>query len=184
MVYVFLADGFEETEAITPIDMLRRCGFDVLTAAVGAGEDNMVTSSHKVTVKADISAEECDMEKAELIILPGGMPGTKNLAASECVKKCINRAVERNILIGAICAAPSVIGEMGLLKGKRAVCYPGFEGALKGAEVCTEPAVRDGNIITARGAGAALEFSEELIKALSSEKKSKELSESIVWKKK
>ncbi len=184
MVYVFLAEGFEESEAIVPIDMLRRAGFEVKTCAVGKCEKcgKVVTSSHNVPVVADIFAEEVDMDKAELIFLPGGMPGTKNLAASPVVVDCINKAVEKNILIAAICAAPSVLGELELLEGKNAVCYPGFEGMLKGAKVGEMPAVKDGNIITGRGAGAVLEFSRELITALSDKATAEKICDSIVWK--
>lgn len=182
MVYVFLANGFEETEAVTPIDMLRRCGCEVAVVAVSV-DGLTVTGSHGISVKADVSEKDVDMSKAEMIILPGGMPGTKNLASSEFVTGCLTEAVRRGIFIGAICAAPSVLGNLGLLKGREAVCYPGFESALKGARISDKPAVRDGSIITARGAGAALEFSEELIKALFSEEESRKLAESIVWKK-
>ncbi|MGN1105796.1 MAG: DJ-1 family glyoxalase III, partial [Huintestinicola sp.] len=155
MIYVFLAQGFEETEAITPIDMLRRCGKEVITVGVTG---KVVAGSHNIPVVCDITIDETVTEGLEMIVLPGGMPGTKNLAANARVAELIRYCFDRSILIGAICAAPSVLGEMGLLDGKKAVCYPGFEDALKGAEVLTVPAVRDGNIITARGAGAALEF--------------------------
>ncbi|MGN1101687.1 MAG: DJ-1 family glyoxalase III [Huintestinicola sp.] len=180
MIYVFLAQGFEETEAITPIDMLRRCGKEVITVGVSG---KTVAGSHNIPVTCDITIEETVTEGLEMIVLPGGMPGTKNLAANARVAELIRFCSDRNILIGAICAAPSVLGEMGLLKGRKAVCYPGFEGALRGAEVLTVPAVRDGNIITARGAGAALEFSYELISALFDNAAAEKLAGNIVWTK-
>ena len=180
MIYVFLANGFEETEAITPIDMLRRCGKEVVTVGVTG---KVVAGSHNIPVACDITIDETSAEGLEMIVLPGGMPGTKNLAANARVAELIRSCYDRNILIGAICAAPSVLGEMGLLDGKKAVCYPGFEDALKGAEVLTVPAVRDGNIITARGAGAALEFSYELISALIDNAAAEKLAGNIVWTK-
>lgn len=179
MIYVFLADGFEETEAITPIDMLRRAGKEVVTAGVGS---KTVTGSHGIPVVCDITIEEAKKDGLEMIVLPGGMPGTKNLDASDKVHEFIDLCAENNIFIGAICAAPSVIGQMGLLNGRNAVCYPGFEDRLKGAHILDVPAVKDGNIITARGAGAALEFSYELISAAADEETAGKLAGSIVWK--
>lgn len=180
MIYVFLANGFEETEAITPIDMLRRCGKEVITVGVTG---KVVAGSHNIPVVCDITVDETVTEGLEMIVLPGGMPGTKNLAANSRVAELIRFCSDKSILIGAICAAPSVLGEMGLLEGRKAVCYPGFEDALKGAEVLTVPAVRDGNIITARGAGAALEFSYELISALIDNAAAEKLAGNIVWTK-
>ena len=180
MIYVFLANGFEETEAITPIDMLRRCGKEVITVGVTG---KVVAGSHNIPVACDITIDETVTDGLEMIVLPGGMPGTKNLAADARVAELIRFCIDKNILIGAICAAPSILGEMGLLEGRKAVCYPGFENALRGAEVLTVPAVRDGNIITARGAGAALEFSYELISALIDNAAAEKLAGNIVWTK-
>lgn len=180
MIYVFLAQGFEETEAITPIDMLRRCGKEVITVGVTG---KVVTGSHNISVTCDITIDETSADGLEMIVLPGGMPGTKNLAASARVAELIKHCIQNDILIGAICAAPSILGEMGLLEGRKAVCYPGFEAALKGAEVLQIPAVRDGKIITARGAGAALEFSYELISALIDKNTAEKLAGNIVWTK-
>lgn len=180
MIYVFLAEGFEETEAIVPIDMLRRCGKEVITVGVTG---KTVSGSHNIPVVCDITIDEAHTDGLEMIVLPGGMPGTKNLAASEKLKKIITHCHGSGKLIGAICAAPSVLGGMGLLNGKKAVCYPGFESALTGAKVLSVPAVRDGNIITARGAGAALEFAYELISALINEETAGKLAGNIVWEK-
>lgn len=179
MVYVFLAEGFEETEAVTPIDMLRRCGREVVTVGVTG---KTVTGSHNIPVVCDITIDEISDDGIELLVLPGGMPGTKNLDACEKLKELISACNDKGILIGAICAAPTVLGGMGLLKGKNAVCYPGMESGLAGANVPDAAAVRDGNIITSRGAGTALEFSYELISALMDKQTADKLAANIVWK--
>ena len=155
MVYVFLADGFEETEAIAPIDILRRSGVTVKTVGVGAKK---ITSSHKITVEADLTEDELTTDGLEAVVLPGGMPGTLNLEASKTVQSYIDYADANDILLCAICAAPSVFRHKELLKGKKATCYPGFEKDLVGAQVTDLPAVADGNFITGKGAGAAIEF--------------------------
>lgn len=155
MIYVFLADGFEETEAIAPIDILRRSGCDVKTVGIGS---KTVTSSHKITVTADLAENELAFDGLEAVILPGGMPGTLNLEASETVQKYIDYAVKNGCAVCAICAAPSILGHKGLLEGRKATCFPGFEKDLYGADVTGEPAVTDGQFITGKGAGAALEF--------------------------
>ncbi len=167
MIAVFLANGFEEIEALTPVDCLRRCEKEVRTVGVGS---RAITGSHGITVFCDLIAEELRLEDLEMIILPGGMPGTLNLEKSPIVQKAIDHCAENGLPIAAICAAPSILGHKGLLQGKKATCYTGFEDQLIGAEVLTDhPAVTDGNIITACGMGAALEFSCEIIKKLISE---------------
>ncbi|MDR0197334.1 MAG: DJ-1/PfpI family protein [Oscillospiraceae bacterium] len=155
MVYVFLADGFEETEAVVPIDVWRRCGISVTTVGV-TGE--YVTGSHNITVKADITAQQSDFSDAEAIFLPGGARGVENLGGSETVRNAVKRCADASAYITAICAAPSILGEMGLLEGKKATCYPGFEGKLKGAFPSAQPVVVDGKFITGRAAGAAERF--------------------------
>ena len=164
MVYVFLADGFEEIEALTPVDILRRGGVDVVTVGVTGRE---ATSSHNIVVTADIMEEEIDdFDGVEAIVLPGGMPGTTNLEASEVVKEAIEYCSKNDILIGAICAAPSILGHMGLLKGKHATAFPSFQKELDGA-ICNNGFVeKDGKIITARGMGVSVEFGLELLKEL------------------
>ncbi len=176
MIYVFLAEGFEEVEALAPVDVLRRAGFDVKTVGVTG---KYVTGSHGIKVEADITTEQLDVNGLQAVILPGGMPGTLNLKADEKVKEYITYAAENNIIIGAICAAPSILGSMGLLKGKKAVCFPGFESELSGAEVVNMPTVRDGNIITAKGAGAALPFGFKLLEALTDTETALNLSENM-----
>lgn len=161
MIYVFLAQGFEETEAITPIDMLRRAEKKVITVGIG---DNIIVSSHGIPVVTDTIAQEAPLtDELEMIILPGGMPGTLNLEKSEYVQAAIDFCMEKNITIGAICAAPSILGHKGILKGKKAVCYSGFEAQLEGADVGTEAVAVDGNIVTSRGAGTAMKFALALV---------------------
>ena len=156
MIYVFLANGFEEIEALAVVDVLRRAELDVLT--VGVGED-FVIGSHHIPVAADIYERDLVLdEKVDAIVLPGGMPGTLNLEKSAVVQKAIDWAVENNKLICAICAAPSILGHKGLLDGKSATCFPGFEEELFGANVVKDFVVRDGNFVTAKGMGSAIEF--------------------------
>ena len=165
MVYVILADGFEEIEALTPVDVLRRAGAEVKTLGITG---RTVTGSHGIKVSCDLYAEEdaVDMSSAEMLIFPGGMPGADNID-----KYCKTDAYIKDVLsnggyVGAICAAPMVLGKRGYLEGKRAVCYPGFEEYLKGAEVCSLDAVRDGSIVTSRCMGTALPFAFELVECL------------------
>ncbi len=173
MIYVFLADGFEETEAIAPIDMLRRAECDVLT--VGIRNDG-VRSSHGIPVLCDITDMQVELdERLEMIILPGGMPGTLNIEANPVVQSAINYCVEHNIPIGAICAAPSIIGKKGLLNGKEAICFPGYEKFLEGAKLSGKKVVTDGIFTTAAGAGVSVEFGLELVRVL----KGQELSNKI-----
>ena len=154
MVYVMLADGFEETEAIEPIDILRRGGVEVKTVGV---KGKTVTSSHGITVIADIEITEVVPEEMEMLMLPGGA-GHEILDASNEVHALINYAVANGIYISAICAAPSIIGKKMILENKKATCFPGYEKYLYGANVIEEKAVIDGKIITAKGAGAASDF--------------------------
>ncbi len=155
MLYLFLADGFEETEAIAPLDVIRRAEVSIKTVAVG---ENPVTGAHGIAVQADMNLDEICMEDMDGMILPGGMPGTLNLQKNAMVTACLKHCTENGKLIAAICAAPMVLGEMGLLNGKKAVCFPGFEEHLEGAILKDEGVVIDENIITAKGAGTALEF--------------------------
>lgn len=156
MFYCFLADGFEETEALAPVDILRRAGIPVTTVGVGG---SVIRGSHNINVTADITADEFRIDKdIEGVILPGGMPGTKNLYASDTVKQAVSHCVSHDLIVCAICAAPMILGRMGILMDKKATCFPGFEDELLGADVCTDKVVVDGNIITAKGAGCAIDF--------------------------
>lgn len=167
MIYVFLADGCEEIEALCPVDVLRRAGIEVKTVGVTG---NTVTGSHNIEIKADIAISDAVFDNLEGIILPGGMPGTLNLEKDETVQKFIDFADKNNLLIGAICAAPSILGHKGILRDKKAVCFPGFEEDLVGATVLSVPAVADGNIVTGWGAGGAFEFSFAVLQALTGDK--------------
>ena len=160
---VFLADGFEEIEALTTVDLLRRAGIVVETASIM--EELFVTGAHDVAVKADVMAENAGYEDADIVILPGGGEGTQNLGNSSIVKdKCIEFAAHK--MCAAICAAPTVLASIGILEGKKATCYPGMEAYMHGASCTGEMVVVDGNIITGRAPGAAAGFALELIKQL------------------
>lgn len=165
MVYVFLANGFEETEAIAPIDMMRRAKLDnVFTVGVGS---DVITSSHGITVKCDKIDKNITFDKSlKLIVLPGGVAGTQNLEASETVSKAINYCVENNIPIGAICAAPSILGKRGFLDGKEAACFPTFQKFLSNSKISSKKVVTDGIFTTAAGAGVSVEFGLELVRVL------------------
>ncbi len=160
MLYMFLAEGFEETEAIGCLDVIRRAGIDIKTVGV-AGET--VCGSHGVEVKADITKDRLSFDDMTGIILPGGMPGTLNLQKADIVQKSIEYCRTNGLLLSAICAAPMILGEPGILNGKNAVCYPGFEEHLKGATVKKDLCTVDGNIITAKGAGASMLFGAEIV---------------------
>lgn len=160
MIYVLLAEGFEEIEALAPVDVLRRAGIQVMTAGVGG---DVISGAHSISVICDTAVEDIAEENVEGIILPGGMPGTLNLQADGTVNKLIEYCRDNELLMAAICAAPMILGELGILDGKAAVCFPGFEEHLHGAELCDAFVVSDDNVITARGAGVALEFGEAIV---------------------
>lgn len=163
MIYLFLANGYEETEAVAAIDVLRRAGLPVTTVAVSDTADLYVTGSHGITVKADMPIGDFVIdENISAVVLPGGMPGTSNLEASEKVLTSLRFCADNNKIIAAICAAPSILGHMGLLAGRRATCFPGFERELTSAVFTGGSVTCDGNIITADGAGSALKFGEAI----------------------
>ncbi len=175
MVYVFLAEGFEEVEALTPVDLLRRAGAEVRTVGVGG---KRITGSHGITVTADLEDGEIGAEPVEMVVLPGG-PGTKHLDASPIVRSVVASCARSGSYVTAICAAPSVLGHMGLLKGHEAVCFPGYEAELGADSIPDLPVCESGRIITARGAGVALEFGLALVKALFGSEKSQEIGKKI-----
>ena len=154
MLYMIFKNGFEETEAIATWDFIKRAGIEIKTVS----DTGSVTGAHSLTVKTDITFEELSFEGMEGVILPGGQPGSDNLYKCEKTKKIIDYAYENKLLLGAICAAPFILGEAGFLKGKKATWFPGFEEHLKGAEYTSALAERDGNIITAKGMGASFDF--------------------------
>ncbi|MCL2018684.1 MAG: DJ-1/PfpI family protein [Oscillospiraceae bacterium] len=180
MIYTFLAEGFEEIEALTPVDLLRRKGKEVIT--VGVGGKNM-TGRSGITVIADTVIDEIVLnDEVEMIFLPGGMPGTENLYSSVKVREAVSYCFNHNIFIAAICAAPSILGRMGLLKNNvKATCYPGFEKFLEGASISSDSVVRDGKIITAKGAGVSVKFALELVRALCGDKEAESLGNSIIY---
>ena len=171
MIYVLLADGFEEIEAIEPIDIMRRAKMAVATVGVN---DKRVKGAHGIMVEADILIEDVNKEDMEMLVLPGGA-GHSVLDADDRVHEMIDYALDNDIYISAICASPSILGKRGLLKGKKATCFPGFEQHLEGAEVVCDKAVCDGKIITARGAGAAGDFGFKIVEEL----RGKELSDEL-----
>lgn len=177
-IAVHLADGFEEVEAISIIDLLRRADLDVLMVSVNGKPE--VTGAHQIKVKADVLFEDVDYKDVFMIVLPGGMPGASNLDAHPGLRSQIKQFNDQNRPLAAICAAPMVYGNMGILKGKKAVCYPGFEKYLKDAEVLDIPVVESGNVITGRGIGAALEFGLKLIEKTVSAEKSKTIARQIL----
>ena len=178
MVYLFLADGFEEVEAITPIDYIRRCDIEVCSVGINGKK---IEGAHGLTVEADMEIDEFNFDKAtDMIILPGGLKGTENLKSNIKVIEAIKKA-HVSSSIAAICAAPSILGNLGLLKGRKACCYPGFEKYLEGAKISFEPVVVDNNIITSRGPGTAQQFSFEIIEYLANREKSYEISQQVKW---
>lgn len=179
MIYVFLAEGFEEIEAITPIDIMRRGGLEVKTVGVTG---KTVCGSHGIKVSADIGIDEVDIKNADLVFLPGGMPGTTNLMENKEVEKAVLYAAENGIYLAAICAAPMILGQLNILNGKKAVCFPGFEKYLTGSEIeKTEGVVCDGKVITAKGAGAAHKLGFKLVELLCGKEKAQELYSSMQY---
>lgn len=177
MVYVFIAKGFEEIEALTTVDFLRRAGLEVYTVGIGS---KIVAGSHNIPVFCDLDESETVPDNSiDAIILPGGMPGTLNLEANKTVNSYIDYCAVNNKLICAICAAPSILGHKGLLKGKKATCFPGFEKELDGAEVTGDFVCCDGNIITGKGMGSAISFSQKICEQLLNKEKALKIKESL-----
>ncbi|MEI6680278.1 MAG: DJ-1 family glyoxalase III [Mariniphaga sp.] len=177
-ILIHLAEGFEEIEAITIIDVLRRAGLNVNTVSVTG--NLMVKGAHKIEVKADRLFEDVDYSTGMMIVLPGGMPGAKNLNEHKELGRQIIEYHDNDKYLAAICAAPLVFGNLGILKGKRAVCYPGFETQLTGAKVGILPYMVDKKVITGRGIGAALQFSLEIVKILIGEEQSVQLKKDML----
>ena len=176
MIYVFLAQGFEEIEALAVVDILRRAELEVKTVGV---TEEIVSGSHGILVACDTVEGVIDPAAADMIVLPGGIPGTLNLEKSEVVKEAIRSAMENNRYVGAICAAPSILGHMGYLDDREITCYPGFESQMPKAYYTGEPVAVSGRIITAKGAGAAVEFGLKLVEVLTSPERAKALRASM-----
>ncbi len=178
-VSVILADGFEEVEALTVVDLLRRATIYVDTVSIM--DDYTVHGSHGINVQTEDLFEEVNFVESDMIVLPGGMPGTKNLDAHAGVRRVVKGFFDEGKKIAAICAAPTVLGNMGLLKGKRISCYPSMEKEIQGAVISGASVTVDGNIITSRGVGTAIDFALKLIEVLCGKTKAEEIAESIVY---
>lgn len=178
-VFIFLADGFEEIEGLTVVDLLRRAKITITMVSITG--DLYVTGSHMITTKADVLFEQVDFSSADMLVLPGGMPGTKHLSEHEGLDRLLKRFKEEGKKLAAICAAPSVLGQKGLLVGKKATSFPGFEDSLTGAEVKKDAVVTDGNIVTSRGLGTAIDFALAIIRNLVSEDEAARIAESIQY---
>ncbi|KAA6328865.1 putative cysteine protease YraA [termite gut metagenome] len=173
-MYVFFVDGFEEIEAITTVDVLKRAGLNV--EMISVTDDRVVTGSHEIPVLCDDLFEETDFDDAAMLLLPGG---TVALGEHAGLCELLTDFANEGKPIAAICAAPSILGTLGLLKGKKATCYPGFEKYLKGAECTEEQVVKDGNIITGKGPGATLEFALTVVETMISKDKAEELAQAM-----
>ena len=176
MIYVFYANGFEEIEGVAPVDMLRRCDLEVTTVGVGG---RTVVGAHGICIQTDISEDEMCFDNIEAVVLPGGMPGTLNLERSDVVRKAVDVAYNNGKCIAAICAAPSILGHMGLLEGKEAVCFPGFEQELNGAVISDKKVVSSGQFITAAGVGVAVKFGIEIARRFCGKNKAERVLASI-----
>ena len=180
MIYIFLADGFEEVEAITPRDILKRANVSVQT--VGLNQAGTVSSTSGIKIIPDTQIENINFNDIEGIILPGGMPGTTNLEQNKKVIEIINYCNEKNLLIGAICAAPSILGKLELLKNKTACCYPGFEKYLTGAKISESNVSTDKNIITSKGPGTAFYFGFAVLEYLKGKDVSQKIKNSMIYR--
>lgn len=178
-VCVFFGTGFEEIEALTVVDILRRQGIE--TKMVSVMNEKAVMGSHQIEVMTDCLIGDVDFAGEEVLVLPGGLAGTKNLKACEMLMAQVDAFAAAGKTVCAICAAPSILGHRGLLKGKKAIAYPGFEEQLEGAEIVCEPAVRDGNIITGRGMGCSIPFALEILAALADRQAADAMAEKIVY---
>ena len=178
MVYMLLGTGFEETEAIAPLDLLRRAGVEVLTVGVNG---KTVTGGHGIGIQADIELSQMDLTELEMIILPGGLGGVASILGCEKVMQALPVVYEKGNYVAAICAAPTILAKLGITDGKWATCYPGMEDQMGDAKMSQLVAIRDGNVITGRSAGTAFDFALELIAALCGGEKAKEIAHQIVF---
>lgn len=176
---IFMAQGCEEIEGLTVVDIARRAGIEIEMIALN--NEVAIKSSHKVIFLADSRKKDVNFSELDGIVLPGGMPGTLTLKADDTVQQVIKEFAESGKMVAAICAAPSVLGEAGLLQGKKATCHPGFEKKLLGAEFVEEPVVRDGNIITSRGMGTAIPFALAIVEYFAGEEAVEEVCQGLVY---
>lgn len=183
-IAVFLATGFEEIEALTVVDLCRRAGMEAVTVAVmkEEGEETChVTGSHGITVRADMTFEEVDFDGLDMIVLPGGMPGTRNLEACAPLMQKLDTFYKTGKCLSAICAAPSIFGHRGYLEGRNACAYPGFDKELAGAKVSAGPVEVSGHITTSRGLGTAIPFALAIVERFCGREKAEELAKSVVY---
>ncbi|MBP1531643.1 MAG: DJ-1/PfpI family protein [Bacteroidaceae bacterium] len=179
MIYTFLATGFEDIEALAPVDIMRRAGLQVETVSIT--DEIVVTSAHGVGIVADKTLAEIDFDDAELMFLPGGMPGATNLDACQDLREGLTQHFKAGRPIAAICAAPLVLGHLGILEGKKATCYPGFEGELRGADYTAALVEQDGQVITGKGPGAAMELGYTLVERLVSREVADQLRQGMMY---
>lgn len=177
--YVFAAQGVEEIECLTQVDLLRRAGIEVIICAVG--KDLTIQGSHGISFRADVPIEDADVKDADALILPGGMPGTLNLKKNQRVRAAVQAYDREKKLVAAICAAPTVLSDCGVLNGRAATCYPGLEEQLTGAKFRTDAVVLDGHILTSRGLGTAISFALAIVAYLKDRKAADELAKKIVY---
>lgn len=180
MIRIFLAEGFEEIEALTIVDLLRRAGIGIQMVSVTG--QKQVTGSHGITVAADELLTETDFEQTEMIVLPGGMPGTSNLEACAELMEQLDVFYQQGKCISAICAAPSIFGHRGYLKGRRACSFPSFEGHLEGAEVTREPVAVSEHVTTSRGVGTAMELGLAIIERYQGKEAAEKMAQTIVYR--
>ena len=178
-VCVFLANGFEEIEGLTVVDLLRRAEVEVTTVSITG--DKTIHGAHGIDVQADILFEEMQYEEQDMLVLPGGMPGTRYLGEHEGLKQLLAHFYQEQKYIAAICAAPSVLGQYGFLNGRRATSYPGFEDALVGAEYVEDRVAVSDFVITSRGLGTAIDFSLALIEKLVGKEKEEQIGKAIMY---
>ena len=177
MVYMFLGTGFEETEAIAPLDLLRRAGVEVKTVGLNGP---VITGSHGIPVVADMEIADLDISDAEMVILPGGLGGVVSIRACNAAMEAISKVWKAGKFTAAICAGPTVLADLGITDGKNATCYPGCEDGMGSARMVAEAAVRDGKLITGTSAGCAVPFGLKLIEALKGEAEARRIAEQIV----
>lgn len=179
-VYIFLANGFEEIEGLTVVDLLRRANIEIEMVSITG--DIFINGAHHIITKADVLFENADFSDADMLVLPGGMPGTNSLKAHEGLDQLLKQFHAQGKKLSAICAAPSVLGTKGLLKGKNATCFPGHEDSLIGAHVKNATVVEDGNIITSKGMGTSIDFALSIIKNIAGETEAERIARAIQYR--
>jgi len=177
-VAVFLADGFEEVEAMAPIDILRRGSIDVTTVSIMGRKE--VHGSHGIDVMADALIEDTDLDAMDMLVLPGGKMGTQNEEACKALTDKVKEFDAAGKYVAAICAAPTILGHLGIVNGRKATCYGGLEGELKGADTCTDPVVVDGHIITSRGMGTSVAFGLKLLEIFTGKESTENMAKAIM----